>query len=136
MQRPVSSARVAAIVAPLMSVAAVAGFGARFPAFSNIHHPVALLGASGVPHAVAFDVLAFVLPGLLAAFVMQSLRARMAQAPLVARIGVQALMLAALAFAAMGLLPLDSHDLLSTATRLHAVAWTAWWIAFAAGACF
>lgn len=134
MQRSVSPARAAAIAAALLFAASVAGFGALFPAFSQRVHPVAALGATGVPHALAFDILGFVVPGLLAVFATQSLRARMGQAPFLARLGVQAMSIAALAFAAMGALPLDSHDLLSSASRLHSVAWTLWWLAFVAGA--
>lgn len=134
MHRPVSLARAAAVAATALAVAAIAGFGAMSPAFSQRLHPVAALGASGVPHAMAFDLLGFVIPGLLAAYATIALRARMAQARYVARLGANMLTLAALAYAAMGVLPLDSRDLLSAPSRAHAVAWTVWWVAFAAGA--
>jgi Protein of unknown function (DUF998) len=49
-----------------------------------------------------------------------------------ARIGTQLATLSALAFAAQGLLPLDPDNLGSQANALHALAWTVWWIAFAA----
>jgi hypothetical membrane protein len=133
MQRPVSPASIAAIAATLLFAASVIGFGAAFDGFSNMRHPVAALGAGGVPRAAIFNACAFIVPGLLAVFVAQSLRARMAQARFVARLGVQALTLAALAFAAMGVLPLDSRDLLSQASRVHAATWTVWWLAFVAG---
>jgi hypothetical membrane protein len=133
MQRSVSFPRMAAIAAAVLFAASVAGFGAAFDAFSTLSHPVSALGASGVPRASAFNGLAFVLPGLLAAFVAQRLRGRMGGARYVARLGVQVLSLSALAFAALGLLPLDSSDLLAPASRAHAAAWTAWWVAFAAG---
>lgn len=123
----------AAIAATILFAGAVAAFGAAFPWFSQLAHPVAALGASGVPRAGIFNVLGFALPGLLAAGAAQSLRGRVAAAPYAARLGAQVLTLAGLAFAAQGLLPLDSHDLLSSGSRLHAAAWTAWWIAFAAG---
>ncbi|AXK71547.1 DUF998 domain-containing protein [Lysobacter sp. TY2-98] len=134
MQRSVSPAPVAAITAAVLFVAAVLGYGALFPAFSQLQHPVAALGASGVPHALAFNLIGFVLPGLLAAFAAQTLRGRMGDAPYVARLGVQALTLAAVAFAALGLMPLDSGDLLSSASRLHAATWTFWWVAVVVGA--
>lgn len=133
MQRSVSPARPAAVLAAVLFVASVAGFGAAFPDFVQSVHPVAALGASGVPRATAFNLLAFVVPGLLAAGVAQALRAHMGQARYVARVGVHALTLAGLAFAGMGALPLDSRSLLSAASRMHAVAWTLWWVAFAAG---
>ncbi|WP_133479497.1 DUF998 domain-containing protein [Cognatilysobacter segetis] len=134
MQRPVSLPRIAAVSAAALFVASVAGFGAAFDTFSHMQHPVAALGASGVPRAGAFNVAGFVVPGLLAAVVAQMLRSRMADTRFGARLGVQVLTLAALAFAALGLLPLDSSDLMSAASRLHAAAWTAWWVAFMAGA--
>ena len=133
MQRLVSLPHVAAFGAALLFAASVAGFGAAFDGFSHLGHPVAALGASGVRNAALFNACAFVVPGVLAAVVAQTLRARMAQARFVARLGVQVLTLAALAFAALGLLPLDSHDLLSSASRAHAATWTLWWLAFAAG---
>ena len=133
MQRSVSLPRIAAVSAAVLFAAAVAGFGAAFPRFLQLVHPVAALGASGVPRALAFNLVAFVAPGVLAILVAQSLRARMSAAPMAARLGVQMLTLAAMAFAALGLLPLDSRDLLSAASRAHAAAWTVWWIAFVAG---
>ena len=133
MQRSVSLPRVAAVSVALLFAGSVAGFGAAFPRFLQLVHPVAALGASGVPRAALFNALAFVLPGVLAILVAQSLRARMSDAPMAARLGVQMLTLAAMAFAALGLLPLDSRDLLSAASRAHAAAWTVWWVAFAAG---
>ena len=133
MQRSVSLPRIAAVSAAVLFAGAVAGFGAAFPRFLQLVHPVAALGASGVPRAMAFNLVAFVTPGVLAILVAQSLRARMSSAPMAARLGVQMLTLAAMAFAALGFLPLDSRDLLSAASRAHAAAWTVWWIAFVAG---
>lgn len=121
---------VAAIAAMVLFVAAVAGFGAALEGYSQARHPVGLLGASGVPHALAFNVLGFVLPGLLAAFVAWRLRVAMGDnAPWVARIGAWLALLSAIAFVAQGLLPLDPGDLESDASRAHATAWTLWWVA-------
>ncbi|WP_027081443.1 DUF998 domain-containing protein [Luteimonas mephitis] len=121
---------VAAIAAMVLFVAAVAGFGAALEGYSQARHPVGLLGASGVPHALAFNVLGFVLPGLLAAFVAWRLRVSMGDnAPWVARIGAWMALLSAIAFVAQGLLPLDPGDLESDASRAHATAWTLWWVA-------
>lgn len=105
-----------------------------FPAFSQLQHPVGLLGASAVTRAAAFNVLAFVVPGMLCALVAVDLRGRLGDAGWIARIGAQALLLSAIAFAAHGLLPLDSSDLDATGSRRHAAAWTAWWLAFLVGA--
>src|SRR3546814_14653193 len=65
----------AAIVAVVLFAAAVAGFGAALDGYSQAIHPVGLLGARGMPHALAFNVLGFVLPGVLAALVAWRLRA-------------------------------------------------------------
>ena len=51
-----------------------------------------------------------------------------------ARIGATMLLLSALAYAMQGMLPLDPDQADGGSTRLHAVAWTLWWIAFLAGA--
>jgi hypothetical membrane protein len=123
--------RLAAIVAALLFTAAVAGFGAALEGYSHSMHPVGLLGARGVPHAVAFNALGFVLPGALAAFVGLRLRTAIGDGgPWIARIGAWLALLSALAFAAQGLLPLDPGDLEADASRAHATAWTLWWVAF------
>jgi hypothetical protein len=95
---------------------------------------VALLGARGVPHALAFNLLGFVLPGLLAVAVAECLRRSLpATAGWAPRVGSQMLLLAGLAFAAMGLLPLDVDDLHGPASQLHASAWMIWVLGFVAG---
>ncbi len=114
--------------------AAVAGFGLASPEFSQRLHPVALLGAAGEPNALAFNLLGFVLPGALIAWVAIALRTRAAEAGWPRRVGLQLVLLSALAFAAQGLLPLDPLDLGARASRLHALAWSLWWIAFVPGA--
>jgi len=123
---------------PLLAMAAVAavlGFGLALPGYLPWSHPVALLGARGMPHAWAFDLLAFVLPGALAALLALRLLRRAGRgAPWALRVGGQVLLLAGLAFAGMGLLPLDPADLESRATRLHASAWLLWVVALAAAA--
>lgn len=124
----------AAPLAALVFAAAVVGFGAMFPGFSHAGHPVGLLGASAVPRATAFNAMAFLVPGLLAAIAALGVRAKLGAAGWAARIGSQALLLSALAFAAQGLLPLDSSDLDAAGSRLHAGAWTAWWLAFVVAA--
>lgn len=123
--------RLAAPLAAFVFALALAAFGARFDVYSQLRHPPGLLGASAVPGATAFNLLAYVLPGLLAALPALALRRALAGGGWMARIGAQALLLSALAFAAQGLLPLDSNDIDAPASRLHAAAWTAWWIAFA-----
>lgn len=127
--------RHAGVLALSLCALSVIGFGAAFDGYSHLQHPVALLGARGVPHAAAFNVSGFVLPGLLAAWGAVGLRGQLpGNANWPARIGARLLMLSALAFAAQGLLPLDPDDLDGPVSQWHAMAWTLWWIASTAGA--
>ena len=123
----------AALLAAFACAAAVLAFGARFEAFSQLQHPVGLPGASLVPGAAAYNACAFLLPGVLAAVAAIGLRGALGDSRWMARIGAQALLLSALAFAAQGAFPLDSTDIDGGSSRLHAAAWTAWWIASAVG---
>ena len=123
------------IVAALLFAGCVLGFGAVLDGYLHQLHPAGLLGAAGIPRAMAFNVLAFALPGALAAWLAWRLRTTLvADAPFSARIGLQLVLLSALAFATQGVLPLDPRDLDAYATRLHASAWMLWWIAFVPGA--
>lgn len=121
-------------LAMLLFAGALVVFGVASPDFSQLRHPVALLGARGEPHAHAFNVFAFMVPGALLAWRAIAWRSRQAGARWSVRIGLQLVLLSALAFAAQGLMPLDPANLLAPASRLHATAWTAWWVAFAPGA--
>ena len=56
---------------------ALLGFGAALPGYAQSVHPVALLGAQGIPGAVAFNLFGFVLPGALCAAVAVALRLRL-----------------------------------------------------------
>ncbi|MGY0560717.1 DUF998 domain-containing protein [Luteimonas sp. A277] len=121
--------------AVLCCVAAAVVAGSALEGYSHGLYPLGLLGADGVPGAMAFNVVGFAVPGLLAAVVAHGLYLRLpASAGWLARIGARMLLLSALAFAAQGLLPLDPQDLDAPASGLHASAWLVWWIAFAAGA--
>jgi hypothetical membrane protein len=119
-------------------VGAVAYFG-RLPeaqalGFSQRTHPLAWLGATGVPNAMIFNLLVFAFTGLLAAAALWPLRGTLpARAAWSARIGAQLVMLSALAFAAQGLLPIDLDDLDGTTGGLHGMAWMAWLLMFSAG---
>lgn len=136
---PFSHRRAAALAGllagPWFAVALLA-FGARTPGFDQALHPPALLGASGMPDADAWNLAGFVLPGLLAAVALQgvhrALRAR--DAGIVARVGATLLLLSAIAFAAQGLFPLQLGRALDAGSaRLHIAAWTLWWLAAVAG---
>ncbi|WP_310161323.1 DUF998 domain-containing protein [Pseudoxanthomonas japonensis] len=122
-------------ISALLFVGALLGFGFALSGYSQIVHPVAVLGAKGVPHALGFNLLAFVLVGGLAAAVTLDLRRRLPiDAGWVLRVGAQLTFLSALGFLAMGLLPLDPDDLDNPASSLHATAWMLWWVAFVPGA--
>lgn len=123
--------RHAAWLAVAVWLTAWLAFGAMSDGYSQLRHPVALLGARGMPHAMAFNLLGLVTPGLLSAWVAYGLRQRLpVGAGWSARIGAWVLLVSALAFAAQGVLPLDPSDLDAPGSRLHAVAWMLWWIAF------
>jgi hypothetical membrane protein len=126
--------RLVGVAGALLFAGSVLGFGVVLDGYSHQLHPAGLLGAAGIPRAMMFNVLAFVLPGALAAWLAWRLRATLpADAPFSARIGLQLVLLSALAFASQGVLPLDPRDLDAYATRLHASAWMLWWIAFVPG---
>lgn len=130
-----ASWKVIAAAAALVSFAlALAGFGAVLDGYAHSRHPVALLGGTGVPYALWFNLLAFALPGALAAAVAVGLRQSLAGTRWSVRVGAQLVLLSALAFVAQGLLPLDPQDLDAAPSRLHATVWLLWWLAFAAGA--
>ena len=122
-------------LAVVVFIAAVAGFGAQLHGYDQMLHPVSLLGARGIRGGTAFSLLGFVLPGLLAAIAALDLVLRMpATAPRPLRVGGQMLLLAAIAFAAMGLFPLDVDDIENRASQFHASAWLLWLLAFTAAA--
>ena len=122
-------------LAAVVFVAAVVGFGTQLQGYDQMRHPVSLLGARGIPAGSAFSLLGFVVPGLLAAVAALDLILRMpASAPRPLRVGGQMLLLAAIAFAAMGLFPLDVDDIENRASQFHASAWLLWLLAFTAAA--
>ncbi len=115
-------------VAALLWLGAVLGFGASLPGYSQLIHPVAALGAEGIPNAQLFNLLGFVLPGVLCALVAWGLRLRLpVKAPWLQRVGAQLMFLSSLGFVVMGLFQLDPVRLQGTQTQLHATAWGLWW---------
>lgn len=123
-----------ALIGLAVWVAAVVGFGASVDGYSHLQHPVALLGAQGVGRPLAFNALGFVVPGALVAVAAWRLREALGRAGWAVRVGAVLWVLSALAFVAQGLLPLDPQDLDAAPSRLHAVAWSLWWIACVPGA--
>lgn len=107
---------------------------AAIPDYAHATTPMAALALRGLPGAHGFNA-AMVAAGLLAAVAAASLRTRLApSAPWSARIGARLLVLAALAFALQGLLPLDPDDLDGPGAALRGIAWTLWWPSLAVGA--
>ena len=105
-------------------LAALLGFGATLPGFSQALQPVDLLGARGVEHAPGWNTLGYALPGLLIAAFAIALQRPLAAAGVGAtgRIGGWLLMLSGLAFAAQGLLPLDPRLLDGADSKAHIAA--------------
>ena len=127
-----------AVLIAILLFAGMAAFVGRIDGYSHAQHPLALLGAKPLPGAWRFNLLAFVVPGLLVAWGALRLRAVApagAQGPASwsVRIGAQLMLVSALAFAAQGALPLDARDLEGVHSARHAAAWMVWWIAFVAG---
>lgn len=123
------------LAGPCCALALVA-FAARVPGYRHAIDPPALLGATGMPGATAFNLLGFVLPGLLAAVAAQGLHRALAArgAGFAARVGATLLLLSALAFAAQGAWPLRLGQALDEGpARWHVAAWTLWWLAAVAG---
>lgn len=115
-------------------VLAIAGFAAALEGYSHAGHPVGWLGGRGLPGASAFNLLAYILPGVLLALVAWCWREGLpATAGIGARLGAWLMLLSALAFAAKGVLPLDLEELDAGASRGHASAWMLWLIASVTG---
>ncbi|GHA75714.1 DUF998 domain-containing protein [Cognatilysobacter bugurensis] len=123
-----------ALIGLAIWLAALLGFGAAVDGYSHLQHPVAMLGAQGVGMPLAFNVLGFIVPGLLVGIAAWRLRTALGTAGWPVRIGAVLWALSALAFIAQGLLPLDPEDLDAASSRLHALAWSLWWISFVPGA--
>lgn len=123
----------AALLAAGLFLAALAGFGGVLEGYWHASHPPAYLGARGVPGAVLFNLLGFVLPGLLGMVVMGGVRRRLEGARWAARVGSWLWLLSAFGFAMQGLLPLDLADMDASRSRMHASAWAVWWLAFVPG---
>lgn len=123
-----------ALAALVLFVVALLLANAGLPGYSHLVHPVSLRGTAGLPWAFAYNLLAFVIPGALLVWAGLRLRSAWAEAGWLARIGIVLVQLSALAFAVQGVVPLDPEDTDATASRLHALAWMLWWIAFVPGA--
>jgi hypothetical protein len=129
----------AGLVAGPLFALALAWFAAPLPNYRHADHPPALLGALGYPGALAWNVVGDGLVGMLALLGTQALylALRDAAAGRMARIGATLALLAALAFIAQGVFPLDINQAIDVGpSRRHVAVWNLWWIAAAAGALF
>ena len=111
-------------------------FAARVPGYVHAVHPPALLGAGGMPDAFAWNLLGFVIPGLLAAVALHGVYAtlRAAGAGGVARVGATLLLLSAIAFAVQGLVSLQLGQAVDAGSaRMHIAVWMLWWLAASTG---
>jgi hypothetical protein len=125
-----------ALVAIASCVIAAVVAGLATEGYSHLRHPLALLGARQMEaKGVLFGLFAFVLPGLAGAWIALALRGGVpAGGGWPGRIGAQLALLAALAFAAQGVLPLDLESMDAGGSRWHSVAWALWALAFPLGA--
>ena len=110
---------------------ALLGFALMSNGYSGTADPVALLGARVSSHALAFNVVAYLVPGLLLAITAWRWRAAMPDdSAWTLRIGMRLALLSALAFALQGLFPLAPEDMAAMASRGHVTAWSLWWVAY------
>ncbi|MBS0217411.1 MAG: DUF998 domain-containing protein [Proteobacteria bacterium] len=98
-------------------------------------HALAIPGAKGMAGAGVFNLLAFIVPGaaLLVAALWRRWQAR-DHSGMVAGIALWLLAIAALAWLALGLFPIDAGDLAGEGGQHHAALWMLWLIAVAAAA--
>jgi hypothetical membrane protein len=125
------------LVAGALFALALAWFAAPLPNYRHADHPPALLGALGYPGATAWNVVGYGLVGMLALLATQALylALRDAAAGRTARVGATLALLAALAFTAQGIFPLDISQAIDVGpSRRHVAAWNLWWIAATSGA--
>ena len=127
----------AGLVAGPLFALVLASFAAPLPNYRHADHPPALLGALGDPGAVAWNEVGYGLVGMLALLATQALYTalRNAAAGRMARIGATLALLAALAFIAHGVFPLDINLSIDVGpSRRHVAVWNVWWIAAVTGA--
>jgi hypothetical protein len=105
--------------------AGAVGMSARgLPGYDHARHPVGLLGAAAAPAPLVFNLVAYGAAGLALAGFALALEAELMRRGLgrTTRLATGMLLIAGLAFAAQGVLPLDPMDLDGPLSRRHAVA--------------
>jgi len=124
-----------ALLALLPGLGTWGAWGCWLDGYSPLSHPFALPGAHGLPGAVLFNTLVFVLPGAVMAGLAARLRQRLPPGSHWGRrIGCALALLAGLGWACQGLFPLELAGLDVAGSRWHALAWTCWWMAAASAA--
>lgn len=129
-------AAMAGLLAGPCCAVALAGFAMRVPGYSHLLHAPGLLGATGMPDAFGWNLLGFVVPGLLAAMGLQGVHGalRACHAGFVARLGATLLLLSGIAFAGQGVVSLQLGEAVDAGpARLHIALWMLWWLAALAG---
>lgn len=94
------------------------------PGYLHARHPIGLLGVAAAPSALVFNTVAYGVAGLALAGFALALESELMRRGLgrLSRVATGLLLIAALAFAAQGLLPLNPQDLDGPLSRRHAVA--------------
>jgi hypothetical membrane protein len=100
---------------------ALSWLGASVPGYEHAHMPVGFLGMRGVPLAAYWNVIGFIVPGVLVAWFALSLLAPLQRdgAGMLARIGVWLLLISGLAFAGNGVFAYDLAEPDGPASKLH-----------------
>lgn len=119
--------------------AASVALAALRPAYSHVLNTISELGAVGTPHAAAWNVLGFIIPGFLFALVGATIaRAANPQPSLSRTLATVLLVLCGLAVAGQGVMPAEMTngvaDIASASTRAHFVSSLISGAAWAAGA--
>lgn len=111
-------------LAGLVFALALGGAGAQLEGYEHARHSVAVLGSRASPVAAVFNATGFELPGVLLALFAATLRSLLRRdgAPFAARLAADLMLIAGLAFAAQGVLPLDLSDPDGPASQRHVVA--------------
>lgn len=108
----------------LLFAAAVVVAARGLQGYQHARHPVGLLGVDAAPDGLGFNSVGYGAAGLALGGFALALEAELMRRGLgrLTRVATGLLLIAALAFAAQGLLPLDPRDLHGPLSRRHAVA--------------
>jgi len=122
-----------ALLAGICFAASVLAFGVALDGYSQRAYPVSVLGARGVAHAAGFNLIGFVIPGALVTAAALRLARQLSTARPLARIGGWIVLFSALAFALLGVFPLQLDDIDVASGRVHVAFWSLWWLTTATG---